>query len=133
MAGLLRHDEVAAGAILHAIRFTAPRTQRAYVWPARHQAGASTDPSLPPMGIRVRLKAAVDISGFSPTNQIILTALQHYGMLLADNGSPWFIGGVPDPAWDNDDLHALTQLTGSDFEVVDPSSLMVDPNSGQVP
>ena len=85
------------------------------------------------MGIRLRLKASVDISGFSTANQVILTALKHYGMLLADNGSSWFISGVPDARWNNDDLHALTQLHGSDFEVVDESSLMTDPDSGQVP
>jgi hypothetical protein len=132
LPGLARYDEVAAGAIQHALRFTASVTQRLSIWPARHYASSSTDPSLPPMGLRVRLKAAVDISGFSTDNQVILTALKHYGMFLADNGSPWFISGVPDPRWDNDDLHALTQLHGSDFEVVDESSLMVDPDSGQV-
>jgi hypothetical protein len=84
------------------------------------------------MGLRVRLKAGVDISGFSPTNQIILTALKRYGMLLADNGAPWFISGPPDPRWDDEDLHNLTQLHGTDFEVVDVSSLIVDPDSGQV-
>jgi hypothetical protein len=131
LPGLVRQDEIAAGIIKHAIRFTAPATQRAYVWPARHQAGSTTDPAYPPMGIRVRLKASVDVSGFSPTNQIILTALKHYGMLLADNGAAWFITGAPDRRWDNDDLHALTQIHGSDFEVVDESSLMVDPDSGQ--
>ena len=83
------------------------------------------------MGIRVRLKASVDISGFSPVNQVILTALRKYGMFLADNGSSWFVSGAPDNRWDDDELHALTQLSGSDFEVVDESSLMVDPDSGE--
>jgi hypothetical protein len=133
LPGLARYDEVANGAITHALRFTASRTQRAYVWPARHYASSSTDTNLPPMGIRVRLKASVDISGYSTANQVILTALKHYGMFLADNGSSWFISGTPDPRWDNDDLHHLTQLHGSDFEVVDESSLMVNPDSGQVP
>ena len=133
LPGLVRYDEVAAGVIPHAVRFTAPRTQRAFVWPARHFASSSTDPSLPPMGIRLRLKASVDISGFSTANQVILTALKQYGMLLADNGSSWFISGVPDARWNNDDLHALTQLQGADFEAIDESSLLTDPDSGQVP
>lgn len=130
LPGLVRYDEVDAGAIGHALRFTAAVTQRAYVWPARHYASSQTDPALPPMGIRVRLKASVDLSGFSPANQVILTALKTYGMMLADNGSPWFLSGAPDRRWDDDDLHELTTLHGSDFEVVDVSSLMVDPDSG---
>jgi hypothetical protein len=129
--GLVRYDEIAAGAIRHAIRFTAPQTQNTYVWPARHEASSLTGSQYPPMGARFRLKASVDISGFSPTNQIILTALKQYGMMLADNGSSWYISGTPDSRWDNDDLHNLTTLTGSDFEAVDVSPLMVDPNSGQ--
>ena len=129
--GLLRYDEIVAGQVTHAIRFAAAATQRAYVWPARHFASNSTNPALPPMGIRVRLKASVDISGFSATNQIILTGLKQYGMMLADNGSPMFIGGAPDRRWNDDDLHALTTLHGSDFEVVDVSGLMIDPDSGQ--
>ena len=131
LPGLIRYDEILAGEITHAVRFTAPRTQRAYVWPARHFASSSTDPALPPMGIRVRLKASFDTSGFSPTNQIILEGLKRYGMMLADNGSPFFLVGAPDRRWDNDDLHDLRQVAGSDFEVVDVSSLMVDPDSGQ--
>ena len=131
LPGLVRRDEVESGAITHALRFTAPATQRAYVWPARHYASSITDPAYPPMGIRVRLKASVDISGFSPVNQVILTALRKYGMFLADNGSSWFVSGAPDSRWDDDELHALTQLHGSDFEVVDESSLMVDPDSGE--
>jgi len=131
LPGLIRYDEILAGEVTHALRFTAPTTQRAYVWPARHFASSSTDPALPPMGIRVRLKASVDISGFSASNQVILTGLKRYGMMLADNGAPMFISGAPDRRWDDDDLHALTSLQGSDFEVVDVSALMVDPNSGQ--
>jgi hypothetical protein len=131
LAGLLRFDEIVAGEVTHALRFTAPATQRAYVWPARHVASSSTDPALPPMGIRVRLKASFDVSGFSATNQIILEGLKRYGMILADNGSPWFISGAPDRRWDDDDLHALKSLRGNDFEVVDVSSLMVDPDSGE--
>jgi hypothetical protein len=123
LPGLARYDEVAAGAILHALRFTAPETRRAYIYPARHFASNSNDPALPPMGLRVRLKASVDISHFGPQARVILTALKEYGMILADNGSPWFISGAPDPAWDDDDLHGLQQLNGSDFEVVDASGL----------
>ena len=93
--GLVRYEEVAAGAITHALRFTAPRTQRAYVWPARHFASQADDPALPPMGMRFRLKASVDITGFAPANQVILQALKTYGMILADNGSPWFLSGAP--------------------------------------
>ncbi len=129
--GLVRYDEIAAGAIRHAIRFTVPQTQKAYVWPARHYASSLTGAQYPPMGARFRLKASFDISHFSATNQIILTALQRYGMMLADNGSSWFISGAPDARWNNDDLHALTSIDGSNFEAVDVSPLMVDPNSGQ--
>jgi hypothetical protein len=121
--GLARYDEVARGAIDHALRFTAPRTRRAYVYPARHYASDSTDPSLPPMGLRVRLKASFDVSGFPRQARIVLTALKRYGMILADNGSPWYVSGAPDPRWSNDQLHSLGRVTGSDFEVVDTSSL----------
>jgi len=132
LPGLVRHDEVANGAIHHALRFTVPASQRAYLWPARHQAGSSTDPNLPPMGLRLRLKATVDISGFSATNQVILTALKRYGMFVADNGGAWFLSGAPDPRWDDADLHLLGAITGADFEAVDESGLMVGPDSGQV-
>jgi hypothetical protein len=131
LPGLVRYDEVAAGAINHAIRFTVSRTQRAAIWPARHQASSVTDPNAPPMGLRLRLKANVDISRFSPTNRIILTALKRYGMIVADNGSNWFLSGAPDDRWSNDDLHALGAVPGSDFEVVNTSSLLVNPDSGQ--
>ena len=131
LPGLVRHDEILKGAIDHALRFTAPRTQMAYVWPARHFASSDTDPSLPPMGARFRLKAVVDISHFSATNQIILTALKTYGMFVADNGGAWFVTGAPDPGWDNNDLHLLTAIHGSDFEAVDESGLMVNSDSGQ--
>jgi len=129
--GLVRYDEVAAGAIRHAIRFTAPQTRNTYIWPARHQASSLTGTQYPPMGARFRLKASFNISTFSATNQIILTALKTYGMILADNGSSWYISGAPDSRWDDDDLHALNNIPGSNFEAVDESSLMVDPNSGQ--
>ncbi len=121
--GLARWDEVARGVIDHALRFTAARTRRAYVYPARHYASSSTDPSLPPMGLRVRLKAGVDVSSFPRQARVVLVALQRYGMILADNGSPWYVSGAPDPHWSNDALHSLGRLTGADFEVVDTSSL----------
>lgn len=126
--GLARADEMAKGSIDHALRFTAPRTRRAYVYPARHQAGSSDDPGLPPMGARVRLKSGVDISSFPKQSRVILTALRRYGAILADNGSAWYFSGAPDSRWDNDDLHSLGRLTGADFEVVDTSSL---PRPGQ--
>ncbi len=132
LPGLVRYDEAASGTIAHALRFTVPQSQRSFLWPARHQAGSTTDPAFPPMGARFRLKASVDISSYSPTNQVILTALKTYGMFVADNGGAWFLSGTPDPRWSDDDLHALTQLTGNDFEAVDESGLMVDPDSGQV-
>jgi len=131
LPGLVRYDEVAAGEISHALRFTAPQTRRAYIWPARHFASSLTGSQYPPMGQRFRLKADYDISGFSPENQVILAALKRYGMVLADNGSPWFVSGAPDERWDNEDLSELRRLKGSDFEAVDTSSLMVDPDSGQ--
>lgn len=121
--GLARYDEVARGTIDHALRFTVARTRRAYVYPARHYASSSDDPSLPPMGARVRLKAGVDISGYPKQARVVLQALKTYGMILADNGSNWFISGAPDPHWSNDALHALGVIKGSDFEVVDTSSL----------
>ena len=116
--GLARAHEVRAGRIDHALRFTAPRTRRAFVFPARHQAGSSDDPGLPPMGMRVRLKASVSLGGFGPQARVVLQALKRYGMILADNGSPWYITGAPSPSWDDDDLHQLGRITGSDFEVV---------------
>lgn len=131
LPGLVRYQEVAAGEIRHALRFTAPQTQRAYIWPARHFASQLTEANYPPMGLRLRLKSCVDISGFSPEVRIILRALQTYGMLLADNGSPWFISGTPDERWDNDVLRELRQIEGTDFEVVDSSRLMIDADSAQ--
>jgi hypothetical protein len=123
LPGLVRYDEVAAGAIRHALRFTAPNTRTTHIYPARHDAGASGSPALPPMGLRVRLKASVDIGGFGPQSRVILEALKRYGMILADNGSPWYVTGAPDVHWDDDELHALGQLSGADFEVVDTSGL----------
>lgn len=117
--GLVRYDEVIEqGLIPHALRFTAKRTRRAYVAPARHYASKLTDPNLPPMGMRVRLKANFDVSPFTPAVQVVLTALKTYGMFLADNGSNWFITGAPDPRWDDEELSALKQVKGRNFEVV---------------
>jgi hypothetical protein len=129
--GLVRYDEILSGHINHAIRFTVPHTQNTYVWPARHEASSLTGNQYPPMGARFRLKASVDISKFSAIDQVILKALQTYGMIIADNGASWFISGAPDSRWDNDDLHKITTLLGSSFEAVDVSPLMIDPNSGQ--
>jgi hypothetical protein len=122
-AGLARWDEVSRGVIDHALRFTAARTRRAYVYPARHYASSSSDPSLPPMGLRVRLKASVNIASFPRQARVVLRALQRYGMILADNGSPWYVSGAPNRHWSNDALHSLGRLTGADFEVVVTSSL----------
>ena len=123
LPGLARYDEVAKGSIDHALRFTARRTRRAYVYPARHFASDDSDPSLPPMGLRVRLKAGTSLAGLGPQARVVARALKRYGALLADNGSPWYFSGAPDRRWDNDDLHTLDRLTGADFEVVDTSSL----------
>lgn len=130
LAGLVQYDEVASGHIDHALRITVPKTDAAYLWPARHSAGSS-DSSLPPMGLRLRLKADVDISGLPPEARVIAQALKTYGAIVADNGSAWYISGTQDSRWDNDQLDALKQFTGSDFEVVDTSSLEVSSNSGQ--
>lgn len=127
---LVRYDEIAAGEIRHAIRFTAPKTQRKYLWPARHYASTNTSNAYPPMGARLRLKADYDISGFDPTNRVILQALKKYGMILADNGSAWFITGAPDVRFDDDRLHALTAVTGGCFEAVDCSYLITNIDSG---
>jgi len=129
LAGLVRYDEVAAGHIDHAIRMTAPKTRSAYVWPATHFASSSSSPSLPPMGLRLRLKSTVDISGLPTQARMVAQAMKTYGVILADNGSPWYLSGAPDDRWSNDALHALGGLTGSDFEAVDVSSLMLSSNS----
>jgi hypothetical protein len=117
-AGLARYDEVASGAITHALRFTCPTTRRAYIPPARHYASSQTSPNLPPMGMRVRLKASVDISTFPPDVQVILTALRKYGMILADNGGGFFVSGAPDPRWNDANIDTMKRIKGSDFEVV---------------
>jgi hypothetical protein len=117
-AGLVRHDEVQAGQIRHALRFTARKTQRAYVHPATHFASPHRDPNLPPLGLRVRLKASYDISKFRGAPRVILTALKKYGMFLADNGADWFISGESNARWDDDELHPLKSVPASAFEVV---------------
>lgn len=131
LPGMVRYEEVAAGEITHAIRFTAPSTRRAYVWPARHYASSLTGTNYPPMGQRFRLKSSFDTSGYPPQARVVLEAMKKYGVILSDNGGAWYITGVPDERWDNDDLHSLHQVKGSDFEAVDSSSLMIDPDSGQ--
>ena len=118
LPGLARYDQVASGVIRHALRFTASSSCAGYVYPARHEAGSGSCSVEPPMGLRVRLKASFDISGFSAQTRVILQALKTYGMILADNGSPWYISGAYDSHWDDDGLHHLNQVKGSDFEVV---------------
>ncbi|HXT37289.1 MAG TPA: hypothetical protein VN837_17075 [Chloroflexota bacterium] len=120
--GLVRYDEVARGLIDHALRFTADRTARAHLYPARHDAGESGT-GLPPMGLRLRLKSGVDISWAGPQTRVILTALKKYGMILADNGTSWYISGAPDPHWNDNELHQLNRISGADFEVVDTARL----------
>ncbi|MBW3622627.1 MAG: hypothetical protein KY468_04375 [Armatimonadetes bacterium] len=117
--GLVRYDEVVGQKeIPHALRFTVRRSRKAYVHPARHHASSHDDPLLPPMGMRVRLKANYDISGFPPSAQVILRALKKYGMILADNGGDWFVSGAPDPRWKDSEINTLKRLKGDDFEVV---------------
>lgn len=129
---LVRYDEVAAGEIKHALRFTADATRGAYIWPARHEASDITNPNVPPLGQRFRLKAEFNVSGYSHDTQVILNALKKYGMFLADNGSNWYLNGAPDERWDNDTLvEEFSQIKGSDFEAVDEAGLLVDPDSGQ--
>lgn len=118
LPGLVRYDEVEAGEVRHALRFTCARTQRAYIHPATHWASSSTDASLPPMGLRVRLKAGYSIAEFSPRNQVILTALKHYGMFVADNGGNWYVSGVHDTRWDDEELGQLKDVPGSAFEAI---------------
>ena len=133
LPGLARYEEAAAGEIRHALRFTVAPTRNTYLWPARHQAGTNNS-DYPPMGLRVRLKSSVDLSGFSAQTRVVLAALQRYGMMLADNGSDWYISGVPHESWDNDQLVGeLAEIHGSDFEVVDVSSLQLDPDSAATP
>ncbi len=131
--GLARYDEVAAGAILHALRFTVPTSRRAYVLPATHWASSTTSANAPPMGLRVRLKASLDLSGYPLQARIVLTALKRYGMLLADNGSAWFITGAPDDRWDNSQLATLSAIKGSDLEVVQMGTVYTSVPTGTAP
>jgi len=123
LPGLARYEDVARGRIDHALRFTVELTRRAYVWPARHFASDRTDLSLPPMGMRFRLKQSYPIAGFPRQARIVLQALKEYGMILADNGSNWYISGAPHPKWSNAELHTLRRVPGSAFEVVDGTKL----------
>jgi hypothetical protein len=123
LPGLARYGEVAAGEIDHALRFTVRRSRRAFVYPARHFASSYRSRSLPPMGLRLRLRGGFPIWHFPPQARVVLRALKRYGMIVADNGSSWYVSGAPDPGWDNDQLHALHGVKGSDFRVVDTSSL----------
>ena len=130
-AGLVRIDEVKAGKVDHAIRMTAQQTDRSYVWPARHQAGAANNKNLPPMGARFRLKASFSTIGFRSDTKVILTAMKKYGTILADNGSDWYFTGAASDDWSNDMLDELKSIPASAFEAVDASSLMISPNSGK--
>lgn len=132
LPGLVRYDEAAGGVIDHAIRMTVPRSDQSYVWPARHQAGSAADPSLPPMGLRLRLKGSVDTSNLSPQAKAVAEALKKYGAIVADNGSPWYITGEEASGWDNSQLDGLKGFKGSDFEAVDTSRLQQSPDSGAV-
>jgi hypothetical protein len=123
LPGLARYEDVARGRIDHALRFTVQDTRRAYVWPARHFASDKTDPSLPPMGMRFRLKRSYPIAGFPRQARIVLQALKEYGMIVSDNGSNWYLSGAPSPKWSNDQLHTLHRVPGSAFEVVDGTKL----------
>ncbi|MBV9670652.1 MAG: hypothetical protein JOZ43_06825 [Acidobacteriales bacterium] len=130
--GLVRYSEVAAGQINHALRITFPQTQKAYVWPARHDASSITNAGYIPMGARVRLKASFNIAAYPADVQVVLKALKKYGAFVADNGSAWYISGVPDSRWNDTNMHKLGTVLGSNFEVVDESSLMVVNNSARV-
>jgi hypothetical protein len=133
LPGLVRYDEVASGEIKHAIRFTVIGTNNTFIWPARHRTNHNYNANAPPMGQRFRLKSTFDISSFSPQVQVMLTAFKRYGIIVADNGSNWYISGVPDARWNDSTLvDDFNRIHGSDFEAVDESGLMIDPNSGQV-
>jgi hypothetical protein len=121
---LVRYPDVSAGAIDHALRVTVPQTQRGYIHPATHFASSSTDPNLPPMGLRLRLKASFSLAGFSGESLAILQALKRYGLIVADNGSPWFITGAPDPRWNDENLEQLKQVPGSEFEAVESGPVL---------
>jgi hypothetical protein len=131
LPGLLRLDEVRAGTVDHAIRFTLSKTDRSWVWPARHQAGVPSNGVLPPMGAWFRLSAAYDTSGFSRDTRVVLDAMKKHGMVLADNGSDWFFGGAASTEWPDALISELKTVPASAFEAVDTTPLVVDPDSGQ--
>ncbi len=124
LAGLVRYEEVAAGEIKHAIRITFDQTRRGYILPATHFASSRTDPLLPPMGLRLRLRASFDTSQLTGQAQVIAVAMQRYGVIVADNGSNWFFQGAPNPGWDDADLDQLKSISGSEFEVVDTGQVI---------
>jgi hypothetical protein len=121
--GLARYEEVRRGRIDHALRITVPRTRKTFVYPARHFASSLTDPSLPAMGQRVRLRRSFDVAGYPRQTRVLLKALKRYGALVADNGSAWYVSGAPSKGWRNDDLASLGRVRGADFEVVDTGGL----------
>ena len=131
LPGLVRYDEVASGIVDHAIRMTVPVSRTAFTWPATHQASSTSSPNAPAMGERFRLKASVDPAAYPASVRPIIVALQTYGAIVADNGSAWYLSGVPDPRWDNDALQALRRIKGSDFVAVDATSMRVSATSGQ--
>ncbi|HYF26760.1 MAG TPA: hypothetical protein VD931_13550 [Baekduia sp.] len=123
LPGLARADEARRGVVDHALRMTVRRSRRAFVWPARHYASTLTDPDLPAMGERLRLKASFDVSAFPPQARALLRAMQRHGLLVADNGSDWFVSGAPSPRWDDGQLRTLRRVRGADFEVVDTTAM----------
>jgi hypothetical protein len=131
MPGLVTYEEVVSGEIKHAIRFTAPETRREFVWPARHYASSLTGSQYPRMGERFRLKASFDVTPYPSDVQVILRAMKKYGIIMADNGSAWYLSGKPDSRWNNDHLQTFGQLLGANLEAVDATVLMIDPNSGR--
>ena len=124
LPGLVRYDEVASGVITHALRITFAQTYAGHIHPATHDASSDTDPARPPMGLRLRLRADFDISRFTGAARVILVAMQHYGVIVADNGSNWFFTGASDSRWDDEDLDQLKQVPGSAFEVVDTGPVL---------
>ena len=121
---LVRYPEIAAGHIDHALRVTVPQTQRGYIHPATHFASASSNPNLPPMGLRLRLKASYSLAGFHGQSLIVLEALKRFGLIVADNGSPWFITGAPDPRFNDEDLEQIKRVPGSEFEAVESGPIL---------
>jgi hypothetical protein len=130
LPGLVTYGEVLSGKITHAVRMTAEMTDKAYIWPARHEAGDSNNPELPPMGARFRLKASFDIAGYSKNAQVVLKAMKRYGLILADNGSNWYFQGSAEPPWPLVLVNELKSIPASAFQAVDESSLEISPNSG---